>query len=236
MIARLLRRWWWMGVVVTALSGVGWAVFGSAAGLAVVPKNHSAFRTCVLTAYPKATFVAGDTWADENSPTAKRGGGNAMQVQSNTGRNNRAYIRFDLTKCVPTPSSAATVHKATLRLNLATAPPGSRIYNLNRVTGPCPEAATTCWTESNLTWNNKPTVAASATATLALSATSTLNRFYDFDVTTDVAAMAAATASNYGWQLADSAEGNPTSVIVTFKAKDLASASGAPQLVIVYSP
>ena len=137
MIAQLLRRWWWVGVVVTALSGVGWAVFGSAAGLAVVPKNHSAFRTCVLTAYPKATFVAGDTWADENSPTAKRGGGNAMQVQSNTGRNNRAYIRFDLTKCVPTPFST-TVHKATLRLNLTTARPARGSTTSTGSPGPAP--------------------------------------------------------------------------------------------------
>jgi hypothetical protein len=128
------------------------------------------------------------------------------------------------------------VLKATLRLNLASAPPGSRTYHVHRVTGPCPEAATTCWTESNLTWNNKPAVAASPTAALNLSATSTPNQYYEFDVTADVAGMVTGTASNYGWRIADSAEGNPSAVIVTFKAKDLASASGAPQLVIAYSP
>ena len=236
MTVRLLRRWWWAAAVAAVLSGVGWAVLGSAAGLPVTPTNHSASRTCVLTAYPKAAVVGGDTWADENSPTSKKGTGNTIQVQSNSGRNNRGYIRFDPTKCVPTPPGASTVLKATLRLNLFSAPPGSRTYNLSRITGPCPEAATTCWTEGNLTWNNKPTAAASPTATLALSATSTLNRYYDFDVTTDVAAVVAGTASNYGWQLADSAEGNPTAVIVTFRSKDLASASGAPQLVIAYRP
>jgi hypothetical protein len=215
---------------------VGWAVLGSAAGLPVTPRYHSAFHTCILTAYPKATFVAADTWADENSPGQKKGGGGTMQVQSNSGRNQRAYIRFEMTKCVPTPSSAATVLKATLRLNLASAPPGSRTYHLHRVTGPCPEAATTCWTESGLTWNNKPAAAASPTAALDLSATSTPNQYYDFDVTADVAAMVTGTASNYGWRIADSAEGNPSAVIVTFKAKDLVSPSGAPQLVIAYSP
>ena len=160
-----------------------------------------------------------------------------MQVQSNSSRNNRAFLRFDLTKCLPAIAGTATVKKATLRLVVAAAPTASRTYNIKRVTGPCPEAATTCWTETGLTWNNQPTVAASATSTLALTSSSTVNQYYAFDVTADAAAIVAGTASNYGWRIADSAEGNATSVIATFKSKEATSnAAGAPQLVVVYSP
>ena len=232
----LLRRWWWVGAVATALAGAGWAVIGSAADLPVTPRNHSAFRSCVLTSYPKAAIVGFDTWADQSNANGKKGTGTTIQIQSANNKNNRGYVRFDLLKCVPTPDSTATVQKATLRLYLTLAPVSSRTYNLSRITGPCPESATTCWTETNLTWNNRPTAAASPTATLALTTTSPVGRYYEFDVTADVAAMVAGTASNYGWQLADAAENNATPVITTFRSKEANLAAGAPQLVVAFSP
>jgi hypothetical protein len=81
-------------------------------------------------------------------------------------------------------------------------------------------------------------VAAGATSTLSLSSTSTSGAYYTFDVTNDVAAIVAGTASNYGWRIADSAEDNSGgTVLVSFIAKDLTSAAArAPELVIVYSP
>lgn len=236
MNARSVRRWG-LAAGTIALAGAGWALVGSAATLPVAPRNHSALHTCVLTAYPTTTNVVSDTWADENAKNSNKGGGAALQVQSNTGRNNRIYIRFDLTKCVPTIAGGATVERAALRLRLASAPSAARTYNINRVTGPCPEAATTCWTENGLTWNNQPTVAAAATSTLGLTSSSATNQYYTFDVTADAAAMVAGTASNFGWRIGDSAEGNASSVIATFRSKSaLGNAAGAPQLVIVYAP
>lgn len=218
------------------LAGAGWTVFGSAAGLTVTPKNASAFGTCVLSAYPTTSVVLADSWVDENAKTSNKGTGTTLQVRSRSLQNNRAFLRFDLTKCVPAIAASATVHKATLGLNLATAPTASRTYNINRVTGPCPESATTCWTETGLTWNNQPTVASSATSTLALTSSSA-GKNYAFDVTADVAAMLAGTASNYGWRIADSAEGNATAITAIFKSKEATSnAAGPPQLVISYSP
>ena len=219
------------------LAGAGGVLFGSAATLTVTPKNASAFRTCVLTAYPTTSTVLSDTWADENSKTANKGTGITLQVQSKSTGNNRVFLRFDLTKCVPTVASTVTVKTATLRLTLASAPSASRTYSLNRVTGPCPEAATTCWTETGLTWNNQPTVAASPTSTLALTSSSAANQYYAFDVTADVAAMVAGSASNYGWRIADSVESAATAVLATFKSKNATSnAAGAPELVVVYTP
>jgi hypothetical protein len=222
---------------VAVVASAGWAVFGSAATLTVTPKNASAFRTCVLTAYPTATTVAADSWVDQHSVTSNKGTGTTLQVKSRTSENNRAFIRFDLTKCLPTIPGSTTVRKATVRLNLAAAPTSSRTYDLNRVTGPCPEAATTCWTENSLTWNNQPTVAPTATSTLALTNSSPVNQYYAFDVTADVGAMLAGTVSNYGWRIADAAENAGSAVIVTFKSKNVTSnAAGAPQLVVAYSP
>jgi hypothetical protein len=224
---------------VAVVAGVGWVVFGSAATLSVTPRNHSAFRTCVLTAYPKATSVEFDSWVDQNSPGSNKAGSTTIQVQSRaTAKNFRGFIRFDLGKCAPTIAGSASVRTAVLRLNLSGPPSsGTRTYNINRVTGPCPENATTCWTEGGLTWTNQPTVAAAATSTLTLTNTSPSAVYYAFDVTTDVAAIIAGTASNYGWRIADSAEDNAGgTVLVSFIARDLNSAARAPELVIVYAP
>jgi hypothetical protein len=224
-----------LAAVPVLLGGAAWMVVGSAATLSVAPKNASAFRSCVLSGYPIASTVMFDTWADENAKTSNKASGATLQVASKSGGNNRAYLRFDLTRCSPTIAGTATVKKATLRLSLAGAPSANRTYTINRVTGPCPEAAATCWTETGLTWNNQPTVAASATSTLNLTSSSAL-QYYAFDVTADAAGLVAGTA-NYGWRIADSAEGAATAVTMTFKSKDgTSNAAAAPQLVIVYSP
>jgi hypothetical protein len=222
--------------VVAVGAGAGWVAFGSAATLSVTPKNHTAFRTCVLTPYPKASTVEFDSWVDQNGPNANKAGVTTIQVQSKAGsRNLRGFLRFDLTKCSPTIAGAATVRTASLRLTLSAAS-GTRTYNINRVTGPCPEGATTCWSESGLTWSNQPTVAAGATSTLSLSSASTTNTYYAFDVTADVAAIVAGTASNYGWRIADSVEDASGTNSVNFYSKDQNAAARAPELVIVYSP
>ena len=231
-----------VGLAVTAVAlvaGAGWAVLGSAATLSVTPKNHSAFRTCVLSAYPKTTAVEFDSWVDQNNATANKASSTSIQVQSRaTSKNFRGFIRFDLGKCAPTIAGSATVRTAILRLNLSGPPTsGTRTYNINRVTGPCPENAATCWSEGGLTWSNQPTVAAGATSTLTLSSSSTSSVYYPFDVTTDVAAIVAGTASNYGWRIADSAEDNAGgTILVSFISRELNSAARAPELVIVYSP
>jgi hypothetical protein len=221
-----------------SLAGAGWAVFGSAATLSVTPKNHSAFRTCVLTAYPKTTAVEFDSWVDESGPGSNKGNTTTIQIQSKAGKNYRAFIRFDvLGKCAPAIDSSATIRTALLRLNLAARPASTRTYNINRVVAPCGEVgAATCWTEGGLTWTNQPGVAG-VTSTLSLSSSSTISAYYAFDVTTDVAAMVAGTVSNYGWRIADSVEGTSgPAVSASFNSKNLDTAARAPQLVIVYSP
>jgi hypothetical protein len=53
-------------------------------------------------------------------------------------------------------------------------------------------------------------------------------------VTADVSSFVAGTASNFGWMLRDDVEGSATAYTETFSAKNLGTASQAPQLVITY--
>jgi len=219
-----------------AAAGTGWVVFGSAATVTVTPKNHSAFRVCVLTAYPTTSTVEIDSWVDENSKSTTHGSATTLSISSLLSKNTRAFVRFDLSKCTPAIAASATVAQATMRLFLNLNPTSSRTYNVNRVTTPCPENATTCWSESGLTWNNQPSVVATPTATLALSGSSA-KTYYSLDLTTDVAGMVAGTVPNDGWRIADANEGSSLVSKITFEAKNTTSnPDGAPQLTVVYRP
>jgi hypothetical protein len=220
----------------TLLGGAVWLVFASAATLTVAPKNASAFQTCVLTGYPTTSAVVSDSWVDEQSKNANKKNTAALQVTSQALKNTRAYLRFDLTKCAPAIATSATVKQAVLRLSLSVAPAAPRTYGAYRVTTPCPEATTTCWTEAGTTWASQPSVLSAATSTLGLTSSSAL-QYFAWDVTADVAALVAGTAANYGWRIADVAEGNATAVTAQFRSKNASGdAAGAPELVIVHSP
>jgi hypothetical protein len=218
------------------LAGVGGLMLASATTLTVTPRRASAFRNCILTGYPTTSAAVADTWADENSKTSNKQGGAIVQVTSRSGQNKRAFLRFDLTKCAPALASSTSVKRATLRLFLSQRPGSARTYNVQRVVTPCPESATTCWTEGGLTWNNQPSASGTVMSSLSLTSSSAL-QYYGWDVTADAVAFVAGTASNYGWRIADSVEGNATAVDSQFKTKNATgNADGAPQLVITYSP
>ena len=54
------------------------------------------------------------------------------------------------------------------------------------------------------------------------------------DVSTDVGAFVAGTATNNGWMIRDDTESSATARTVTFSAKDLGTLAQAPQLVVTY--
>ncbi|MDY7229159.1 DUF7594 domain-containing protein [Hyalangium rubrum] len=83
--------------------------------------------------------VAADTWADESAPNVSRG--SASQFKVDGGPRGEAFLRFDVSGV-----GNATVRRATLRL-----------YAVNPTSdGPEVYATSTTWTESGLTWNNRP--------------------------------------------------------------------------------
>jgi hypothetical protein len=101
------------------------------------------------------------------------------------------------------------------------------------------------WTESTITWNNQP-FGATINNPVSTSRTDSFdvgtpggceNKVAGYasgaSVTADVAAFATGT-TNYGWMLRDDSEGSTVARTSTFSAKELASLSQAPQLVVTY--
>ena len=101
---------------------------------------------------PLETFLStGDSYVVQNQGDTNYGTETTMEVRSYDAlfgaQNRRSFVEFDLSSI----SSAATILSATTRLYLATAPAGSRYYDLHRVTA--------SWTETGITWNNQPAAA-----------------------------------------------------------------------------
>jgi hypothetical protein len=83
--------------------------------------------------------VAADTWADESAPDANRG--TATVFKSDGVPRGEAFLRFDVSGL-----NGATVRRATLRL-----------YAVNPTSdGPEVYATSSTWSETGLTWRNRP--------------------------------------------------------------------------------
>lgn len=229
----LARRVAWAVLLLGA--GALAAVLGRAGSLPVARQGLAAFRTCVLTAYPSTTVVSTDAWVDEANPASNHGPTPDLFLKGTSGARRRIYVRFDLGRCNPAIPSTATVRSAELRLYLDSEPGAAASYAARRVTGPCPEGLAACWGEDTLTWDNQPTVAATATSTVSICADSGCDeRYWAWDVAADVAASVAGSASNFGWQLRDAAEGTTSGATVNFFSAENNKAAEAPLLVVVF--
>jgi hypothetical protein len=146
-------------------------------------------------------------------------------------KNQRAFLRFDLTKCSPTIPSTATISAAGLRMFPAAVATACRTYDVFKVTA--------SWVETTITWNNQPAVAASRTSFnnigAAVCTNSTANAYTTtWDVTADVSAFVAGTATNFGWMVMDDTESSATVRTTTFYARETNSIASA-QLIIDYT-
>lgn len=136
-----------------------------------------------------------DTWVDQSSPGTNFGGDGDLAVRSLALANRRALLRFDLSTCnIP---SDATVNGATLNLYLSSAPSLSRIWGAHRVEG--------AWSETGVTWDTQP--AAALTATDSVETGTTDGVTLQAEVTADVTAFVDGTATNHGWRVQDTLEG-----------------------------
>ncbi|HZC28263.1 MAG TPA: DNRLRE domain-containing protein, partial [Gaiellaceae bacterium] len=190
-----------------------------------------------LTTYTVATTVpissctvtaSGDTYADQSTLNA---GGNfgtntTMLVESSQalglGTNKRSFVKFDLSSC-SIPASAQIV-SSTLNLYLSTAPTAARTYDAYRVTA--------SWAETSLTWNNQPSVAASATSSIGTGTTS--GTTLSWNVASDVQSFVSGSATNNGWLIRDSSESSSTTRRGTFATRETGTASQRPSLAITY--
>jgi hypothetical protein len=216
------------------------ATTGFAASLSVSSQGFTPYRTCTLTAATATSTTVIDASVRQASATSNFGTSTTNDIASASAANRRLYIRFDLTLCSPAIASSATVRLATLRLFATVVPTAvCRTVDIFRVSA--------TWTEAAITWNNQPfgtsinnpasgsRVDSFNVGTQAGCQNLTANAYIvGADVTTDVAAFVAGTATNFGWMLRDDAEGNALALTFTSSAKNLGTASQGPQLVITY--
>jgi hypothetical protein len=206
----------------------------------VTSSKLTVFRSCVLTASSSTSAVAIDTQSRQASPTGNFGGLGNAHVSSDQNQNRRSYYRFDIAQCSPAIASTATVRVATLRLFVNNLPTACETNDIFRVT--------TSWTETGLTWNNQPfgtslnnPPQSQRTASLNVGTSpcqnTALNAYVSgWNVTADVQAFAAGTATNYGWMIRDDVEDSSAIRATTYSTRDGNPLNQSPQLVITYSP
>jgi len=226
-------------VVMGALVAIGAHALrpGFAATLNLTSQALTPYRTCVLTATPATTTAIIDASVRQGSATSNFGTQTTNDIATASGANRRIYIRFDLTQCVPAIPASATVRLATLRMYATALPTTCRTVDIFRVTA--------TWAETTITWNNQPfgatinnPASGSAvdqfTAGTPVGCTNRTTSTYITGavVTADVAAFVGGTTNN-GWMLRDDVEG-ATTATQTYSAKNLGTASQAPQLVVTY--
>ena len=222
-----------------AFAGAVAAQAAFAAGLSFVSQALTPYRTCVISGTPATTTAVIDASVRQGSASSNFGTATTNNVATQNNQNRRLYVRYDLSQCIPAISSSATIRLATLRMYTTGQAATCRTIDIFRVTA--------TWTETGITWSNQPfgtainnPPASSAVDTFTIGTpagcqNTALNTYFvGGTVTSDVAAFVAGSATNFGWMLRDDVEGSATAYTETFSAKNLGTASQAPQLVITY--
>jgi hypothetical protein len=130
-----------------------------------------------------------DSWIDQASAGSNFGNDQILKVKRESGKANRALVRFNL----PTVPSGCSVTGATLRLYAGSASTGRTLQAL-RITG--------TWAENTVRWNTQP-----ATTTPAATTTSA-SGWNQWTVTAQVQAMYS--VANHGFMIRFDSEGNPS--------------------------
>lgn len=172
---------------------------------------------------PAATSVTvtlnpvADTTASEAEPSKTDFGWyGSFMVRSGDMVDEWVYIKFDLSS-IP---AGSTIDSAKLRLYADLIDfSGARTYALNDAAG--------SWSESTLTWNNKPAVGAAVT-TLSVSSIG----WKEWDVTSNVQAKINGGVNN-GWVITDAEQLRPANPMIAFDSKE-GRPLYIPQLVISY--
>lgn len=204
-----------VAIAVLAAPLAGSAAWG--AGTAVTARSLTVDAPTVCSLTPDA-----DADVDESSATTNAGTETTLSVRSRLGDNRRALVRFALSSCSIPPDAA--VLSADLTVHLSSAPTLVRTHAVHRVTA--------AWTESGVTWNSQPTVAATPTASTVVGTTDGVT--HHLDVTADVAEFVAGTAANEGWMVKDTLEGDLLGMTGTYASREHADALTHPVLAVTY--
>jgi hypothetical protein len=164
---------------------------------------------------------AADAYVFSNNPTQNSGPNVFLAVDPLVGGTQRAFLSFDVSSI---PGGSAVID-ATLQLCLPTNPPSGtdgRQHDLVSVTAG--------WTETGVTWSSQPGVVAGATDSIIVPG---LASCVTFTVTGDVQSWVDGGA-NFGWRIADSAEGSSTSANATYASRENNDALARPSLAVSY--
>jgi hypothetical protein len=161
---------------------------------------------------PVTVGATADTWLLQDSASTNYGGDSTLKVDSKSGANARALVRFGL----PALPAGCTVTGATLRLNAASAVTG-RTLQAVPVTG--------AWAENSVTWATQPATGGTAATTTAGSG------YRQWTVTQQV--LAQYSGANHGFLVRDAAESGGGH-LQGFRSRE--DSSNRPQLVITFGP
>jgi ELWxxDGT repeat protein len=193
---------------------------GSHALTAVATDNHGATTAVPFTVLVSARITpAADAHVRDGShANTNYGGSSTLEARRNftSGHTRWTYLRFPIT-------ALSTVGGARLRL----------LGRLTETTGSPVQAqvmavANTSWSENGLTWNNKPAPGPVPLATTALVHTSTVERWYEWDVTAYVQAEKEAGRTSVSFAIVEAAN----APLASFRARSAAVGS-RPELVLV---
>ncbi len=206
-----------------------------AAPISVSSGNLNAYRSCTLSTFTTGSTAGADSKVQQASPTTNYAA-NLLNVDFGSAANNRTYISFDLTQCRPAIPATAQVGSAVLRLFATAIPTGCFTEDIFRVTS--------SWSESTLTWNNQPfgttvnnPAQGSRTSSMSIGTTCGANNaasayMTGWNVTTDVQAFVAGTATNLGWMIRMDTENATPARSSTFSNRETNNAQRTPQLIV----
>ena len=174
---------------------------------------------CTAPGTPAPVAAIADTTGYQQNPTTLYGTSVDTGAGSANAANGRVLVRFNLPS---PPAPHCVVTAATLRLYAHT-PQSGRMIDVYRV-----DPAAPAWSEATTNWNNQPATTGAGVGVASLASAG----WQEWPVTSMVTAMQAGT--NSGFLLRDRAEGSGTAFWQLYAARENATASNRPQLVLTW--
>jgi hypothetical protein len=174
--------------------------------VSILPATSNVYGAPVIQATSTLTFTAGaDARAEERNPSTNFGTSNTLEVLSSNNRSIESYIRFTVS------GLSGTIQNARLRVYATSE---------NTRDGPAVYATGNNWTETGITWNNRPARTGNAADNKGSIGT---NTWVEYSVTSLVNGN-----GTFNFLLAGDSNDN-----VIFSARE---GSNPPQLVITFVP
>jgi PKD repeat protein len=212
-----------LGIDTTSPYSVTWtgATAGSYSLVAVATDNRGAVVTSstITVKVTAALAPTADSYVRASNANSNFGGDTTLTVQQGSSNSNIrwTYMKFDLT-------SVPSITNAKVRLFGAVSATTSTVIQTAVYS-----VSSTTWTETGLTWNNKPASGATALATATIVNNSTTARWYELDVTAYLQSEKAAGRNVVTLAFKNLANSTP---YVSFTSKE-GTAANRPQVLVV---